>query len=496
VSAALLPDAARAPARSAARTLARLAWRLLRAERAPRLLLLVLVLAVAYAARGGRGWLARERATRAAALAADRGRLDSLRATLAARAADTTPVAPFGDPRNPYAVGNAMGRRWVTLPALPLAPVAGGQSDLFPAYHRVSMFSRETLLADEELENPAHLLAGRFDLAFVVVFLYPLLVVALAYNALALERERGTLRLLLAQPVRARTVLVAKVATRAGALTAAAAALVVGGALLAGVDAGAPGAWPALALAALVTAAYGLVWFALALVVNAAGRGSSANALALLGGWLAAVVLVPALLAAAVGAWAPAPSRVTLVQAQRDAGDAANARAAQVLAAFMQDHPELAPAGRPVDARNAALRNLAVQDDVAAATAPVRAAYDAALDRQQRAAARWRFLSPALVAHDGLTTLAGTDAARYRRFGREADAYARTLRDHYAPMIARGERFAAADVARIPAFAWREAPAAARTRRAAVDAAALLAAAAALGALALALLARRPLAVD
>lgn len=485
-----------APARGAARTLARLDWRLLRAERAPWLLLLVLALAVAYAAAGGRAWRARQQTTQAAALAADRGRLDSLRATLAARAADTTPVAPFGDPRNPYTVGTTMARRWATLPALPLAPVAGGQSDLFPAYHRVSMFSRETLLANEELENPAHLLAGRFDLAFVVVFLYPLLVVALAYNVLSLERERGTLRLLLSQPVRAHTVLLAKVATRAGALTLAAVALVVGGALLAGADVGAPGAWPALGLAALVTAAYGLVWFALALVVNAVGRASSANALALLGGWLVAVALVPALLAAAVGAWAPAPSRVTLVQAQRDAGNAANARAAQVLAAFMQDHPELAPASRPVDATSAALRNLAVQDDIARATAPVLAAYDAALQRQQRAAERWRFLSPALVAHDALTALAGTDGARYRRFGREADAYARTLRDHYAPMIAGGARFAAADVARIPTFTWREAPPATRIARAAVDAAALLAIAAALGALALALLTRRPLAVD
>ncbi len=481
---------------TAARTLARLDWRLVRAERAPRLLLIVLALAVAYAAWGGRAWAARQAGARAAALAADRGRLDSLRTALAARASDTTPVAPFGDPRNPYTVGASLGRRWATLPPLPLGALAAGQGDLFPAYHRVSMFSRETLLANEELENPAHLLAGRFDLAFVVVFLYPLLVVALAYNALSLERERGTLRLLLAQPVRARTVLLAKVATRAGALTAAAAALVVGGALLAGVDAGAPGAWPAIALAALVTAAYGLVWFALALVVNAVGRSSNANALALLGGWLVAVVLVPALLAAAVGAWSPAPSRVTLVQAQREAGNAANARAAQVLAAFMQDHPELAPAGRPVDAQNAALRNLAVQDDIIRATAPVRAAYDAALDRQQRAAERWRFLSPALVAHDALTALAGTDAARYRRFGRASDTYARTLRGHYAPMIAGGARFGAADVARIPAFAWREAPDAARLGRAGADAAALLATATALGLAALWLLARRPLAVD
>ena len=184
------------------------------------------------------------------------------------------------------------------------------------------------------------------------------------------------------------------------------------------------------------------------------------------------------------------------MQAQREAGNAANARAARVLTAFMQDHPELAPAGRAVDAQNAALRNLAVQDDIARATAPVRGAYGAALARQQRAAERWRFLSPALVAHDAFSALAGTDAARYRRFGQAADAYARTLRAFYAPMIAGGARFTAADAARIPAFAWREAPASAQAERALVDAGALLAIAAAFSGLALARLARRPLAAD
>jgi ABC-2 type transport system permease protein len=146
--------------------------------------------------------------------------------------------------------------------------------------------------------------------------------------------------------------------------------------------------------------------------------------------------------------------------------------------------------------KNAGLRNLAVQDDVARATAPVRGAYEAALERRQRAAERWRFLSPALVAHDAFTALAGTDAERYRRFGAAADAYAGTLRDHYAPLIVGGAPFTAADVARVPAFAWREAPPSARLGRAGADATALLATAALLGLVALGLLARRPLAVD
>jgi ABC-2 type transport system permease protein len=57
-----------------------------------------------------------------------RRRLDSLRATLAARANDTTPLAPFGDPRSPYAAGTTLARRWAVLPTLPLGPIATGRA--------------------------------------------------------------------------------------------------------------------------------------------------------------------------------------------------------------------------------------------------------------------------------------------------------------------------------------------------------------------------------
>jgi ABC-2 type transport system permease protein len=422
----------------------------------------VLALSVLYAARGGREWLARQQASAASAARADAQRLDSLRADLRARSADTTPIAAFGDPRSPYTAGTTMARRWVVLPTAPLGPVAAGQSDLFPTYYRVSILAHETLFTNEELDHPANLLAGRFDLAFVVVFLFPLLVIALSYNVLSAEREQGTLRLVLAQPVTLRTVLLGKLAARAAVLLLAAVVLVLAGALAAGVAPLAPGAAAGLALAVLLVVAYGLVWFALALLVNVVGRSSAANAMALLGCWLAAVVLVPSLLAAGVAALYPAPSRVELVQARREASRAATARGAQLLAAYMQDHPELVSG--PVDGANAQLRALAVQDDVDRAVAPVTRRFEAQLARQQAAVARLEVLSPALLAHDALTALAGTDAGRLRRFGAAAADHSLRLRAYWSPLVARGARITSADVDRIPPFAWDASAGAAPTR--------------------------------
>ena len=70
-------------------------------------------------------------------------------------------------------------------------------------------------MATTEIENPNRLLAGRFDLAFVIVFLYPLLILTLSYNMLSAEQEQGTLALTLSQPVSLRTLVSGKVLLRA-----------------------------------------------------------------------------------------------------------------------------------------------------------------------------------------------------------------------------------------------------------------------------------------
>ena len=67
------------------------------------------------------------------------------------------------------------------------------------------------------MTSPRKLLVGHFDLLFVMVYGYPLLIIALTYNLLATEREEGTLALVLAQPIRLRTLVAAKIALR-GAL--------------------------------------------------------------------------------------------------------------------------------------------------------------------------------------------------------------------------------------------------------------------------------------
>jgi ABC-2 type transport system permease protein len=430
-------------------------WRLVRAERVLVPLALFFAATIAYAAANGRSWVEFERDALKTATAEEAIRLATLGKTLDASLADTSVLRPFGDPRNPFVAGQGPARRYAMLPPAPLAPLAVGQSDLFPSYYRTGMVSRDTFLANDEVVNPGHLAAGRFDLAFVIVYIFPLLVLALSYDLLSAEREGGTLALVLSQPVRLRTVLAAKLFTRASLMVGLVLSVTLVGVAMTGVtiwtadDVNSLAAWTA------VTVAYGLFWFSLGVIVNVFGRSSSVNALVLLGAWLLLVVLGPSTLDLIVTAMHPTPSRVELMQATRAASNTATARGSQLLAMYVQDHPELMR-GAPQGAPEFATRSLVVADEVARAVGPITARFDSELDAQQRLIDRWRWISPALVTHVALVDVAGTGTRRYRDFQRQSDAYITVLRAFYEPRITRGARLTRQDIGAIPSFTFDE----------------------------------------
>src|SRR4030095_593469 len=95
-----------------------------------------------------------------------------------------------------------------------LSALSVGQSDLYPYYFKVSRQSKQTFVTNDEIENPTNLLAGRFDLSFVIIYLLPLLILALSYNLISAEREQGTLAMMMSQPVALRSFVAGKVGLR------------------------------------------------------------------------------------------------------------------------------------------------------------------------------------------------------------------------------------------------------------------------------------------
>ena len=338
------------------------------------------------------------------------------------------------------------------LPPAPLPLLATGQSDLSPGHETVVLW-KLAAPADtrSELENPSHLMAGRFDLAFVLVWLFPLFLLALLYDLMAGDREAGTLRLALAQGITPWRWMARRALARALPMLALAALAT----LAAGLLDGAGGAGTRLALALAVILAYGLFWVALALAVNAVARSAANAATALGAAWVLLVLVAPTLLNVTVETLYPTPSRPELVAAGRKASGEAEKRGGELLNSFYRDHPELAP---PDQQSDFAAQHLTVQSEVGRAVEPVREKFDAQLARQQTAVARWRFLSPAIATHEALTDLAGTGYWRHRVFREQVGGLRQAVSEFFTPRIHKREPITLGDFDQLPRFEFREEP--------------------------------------
>ena len=224
--------------------------------------------------------------------------------------------------------------------------------------------------------------------------------------------------------------------------------------------------------------AYGLFWVALAVAVNVVARSAASAATSLGAAWVLLVLVAPTLLNVSVETLYPTPSRPELVAAGRKASGEAEKRGGDLLNSFYRDHPELAPPGQQADF---AAQHLTVQGEVGRAVEPVRQKFDAQLAQQQTAVGRWRFVSPAIAAHEALTDLAGTGYWRYRAFREQVNAFKQTVADFYTPKIHRREPLTMADYERLPRFSFREEPAGDWLERAAVGLAGMLVLTGALG---------------
>ena len=82
-----------------------------------------------------------------------------------------------GDPpsvSSPGALGLSVLSHYTVLPPSPLAALSIGQTDVQPTYYKVTAHPALTFVNEAEIQNPLNVLAGSFDVAFVIVFLLPI----------------------------------------------------------------------------------------------------------------------------------------------------------------------------------------------------------------------------------------------------------------------------------------------------------------------------------
>ena len=431
-------------------------WRNLSADRTLWAIALLLVVTIGYGFYNSMAWVRFQNDTLSEVATEEHTRLESVKTGIEQAEARHARLNPLSDPRSPTALGRAMGVRYASMPPGPLAAFAIGQSDLYPYYFRVSIASKQTFANNDEIEHPVHLMSGRFDLAFVILYLYPLIILALSYNLISAEKETGTLAMTLSQPIALYKVVAGKIGLRFLFVLAIAASLSVAGVVAGGADLANEGVGLRLALWFGVVALYGAFWFVLAAAVNAFGASSSTNAIALSGLWLTFVLLIPSFLNVAVKYFYPVPSRVELIQAMREASGEASAKGSRLLSKYFEDHPDLA--GEKADTSDFGVTTLLTQEEVDRRVQPVLTRFDEQLERQQALVDRYRFLSPAVIAQASLFDIAGSSAHRYQHFVQLADEFHGAWRAYFGPRIIKNEPVSREDVDRFPRFRFVEEP--------------------------------------
>jgi len=423
-------------------------WKSLAAARIPWLITLSLLVLLAYAFYQSREHVEQIQGNVAQALVQEQEFYQKLRADLIAiESGDMEAPAWFNDPRDPYRAGFIRGAGvHIYKPPAYFATLAVGQSDIYP--HAVKVPSDESVM---DLENPYNLALGFFDPAFVLTFLLPLFIIGLSYNIISAEREQGTLRLLLSQPVGVLKVFLPKIGLRLLFLLGIVWLFLIINQWLFGTSAAsAGGAWVYLLLA---SGLYILFWFVLALAVNLLGFSSANNLVMLFGFWLICTVIIPTLTNLIATNVHAVPSRVEYVNAIRAAGQEAAEKREQILAAYYGDERELMRSDVAEDTRRkTTLENLAVNDFAAERVAETRAIYEERLAAQQRLADKYTFSSPALIFYRSLTALAQTDRVHFQALQEAADAFTREWKDHFRSRYAQGVVFSVADYEQIPTF--------------------------------------------
>ncbi len=230
----------------------------------------------------------------------------------------------------------------------PLAGLSIGQGDVNPTVKRITIKTFEAQKHDTDLVNPMNLQSGNLDLSFVIIYLFPLLVIVLTFNVISEETETGTWRLVAIQTKSKLGFVISKLLVRLMLLYAVLILLFFIAKLILNIPVNS-----GFILLIGLSMLYILFWFTLSFFVVAFKKSTGFNALLLLSLWLVLIILLPAGINAYVSSKYPVPEALSTAIAQRDSYHVkwdTNKRA--TIEKFYQHYPQFKQYGYPTDGFN------------------------------------------------------------------------------------------------------------------------------------------------
>lgn len=198
-------------------------------------------------------------------------------------------------------------------PTSKLSGLSIGQRDINSSIQAPTIRGLEAQKYDTDIRNPYLIMMGNFDLSFVILYLFPLVIIACCFNLFSEEKEQGTWPLVQSQNISTRKYLLIKLSIPYVFITIILLILYALAVVLLNIP-------PNKTFAAFIISNYLYMsfWFAVALLIVSFFKSSSTNAISLLGIWLLLTLLLPAAVNNYITRKYPVPESLSTMLKQRD----------------------------------------------------------------------------------------------------------------------------------------------------------------------------------
>ncbi|WP_420551389.1 DUF3526 domain-containing protein [Tenacibaculum aiptasiae] len=354
-------------------------------------------------------------------------------------------------PSEPMTIGYRHPRLAIMKPSS-FSFLATGQSDMYTHFKSPKAYGNNFALDYSDMVNPVQLLLGNFDLAFVIIYILPLLIIGFSFNVLSKEKELGTLQLLNAQPISITRWLLQKMAIRYVIFTLITLIILITTITI--FSTSTLNSFSNLIEVLLMIAGYSLFWFIIAYTVNIKINNSSKNALTLIGIWLLIVLVLPATINQIGNSLFPTPSRLKMINEIRQIKKENEKKQDKIMSDYLRSHPELAKDTNK-DKFGFWHNYFASEKVMEEKTKPLLAKYDSQLQKQQNLVNSFKFFSPAILMQQSLNSIAGTSEKHYNEYKKQVFEFSNEWRNYLVPMLFKEQKFTLKDYENLPKFTYK-----------------------------------------
>lgn len=312
-----------------------------------------------------------------------------------------------------------------------LAGLSIGHRDIQSSVKNVNIRNLEEQKHSTKLLNPFYQLLGNMDFSFVVIYLFPLIIIGFCFNLLSEEKEGGTWRLILSQSENPQQVIRTKLFIRLVSVLGTLLMLLVIGKFYLNIPLD-----TAFAALGLMTILYILFWFALTWWIVSLQKSSAQNALLLLLTWVSLTIVIPASVNALVVNLYPVPEAYSSVVESRDGYHTKwDLPKEPTIKKFTDHYPQFVKYKHPEGKSFGWFWYFAMQqlgDDAAAASSK---AMKAKLQQRNNFSQTIGYFFPSMHAQLSVNALSRSDLTNYLNFLNQLEAFHEAKRLYFYPKI-------------------------------------------------------------